>query len=156
MKKPIDLQVTPEGYANLQKEFDQLTAKRPGVLTRMVAAREQGDLSENAGYHAAKEELGQIDRRLRVLKLLLRFAEVIKFEQSDAVGFGCAVKIHNGVNDMDFVIVSALEADPMQGKISDVSPIGKALLGKKVGESVAIETPGGRINYKVVEIKTSD
>lgn len=152
MKKPIELQITSDGYKKLEEEFKQLTEKRPGVLIRMVAAREQGDLSENAGYHAAKEELGRIDRRLRELKILLRFADVVDSKQVEAVSFGNTVTVNDGQSDMDFKIVSAIEANPMQGKISDVSPIGRALLGKKKGEQVKIETPGGSISYQIVEI----
>lgn len=155
MKKPIDLKVTQEGFDKLQKELEELTAKRPGVLTRMVAAREQGDLSENAGYHAAKEQLGYIDRRTRHLKIMLRFAEVVKAKNTDTVAFGSVVKVHNGEEDVEFAIVSAIEADPIKMKVSDVSPIGKALLGKKVGEEVEIETPGGKIIYRVIEIKST-
>ncbi|MBI3341488.1 transcription elongation factor GreA [Candidatus Curtissbacteria bacterium] len=155
MKKPIELHVTKEGYANLQNEFNALTERRPGVLTRMVAAREQGDLSENAGYHAAKEELGRIDRRLRELKVMLRFADIIEATGYDTVSFGGSVKVKIDGDEMDYAIVSAIEADPMKGKVSDSSPIGKALLGKKVGEKVNIETPGGTVIYEILEIKAS-
>lgn len=155
MKKPIDLQVTKEGYANLQKEFAELTERRPGVLTRMVAAREQGDLSENAGYHAAKEELGRIDRRLRELKIMLRFADVVEASGVDVVSFGGSVKVKIDGTEMNYAIVSAIEADPMKGKVSDSSPIGRALIGKKVGEKVAIETPGGNVIYEILEINAT-
>lgn len=128
---------------------------RPGVLTRMVAAREMGDLSENAGYHAAKERLGYIDRRTRHLKLMLRFAEVVGAKGTDEVTFGSVVKVKNGETEIEFAIVSAMEADPMKLKVSDVSPIGKALLGKKPGEEAVIETPDGKMIYKVLEIKSS-
>lgn len=154
MKKPIDLQLTQDGYDKLQREFDELMAARPGVLTRMVAAREQGDLSENAGYHAAKERLGYIDRRTRHLKLMLRFAEVVKAKGTDTVTFGSIVKVNNGNMDVEFGIVSAMEADPIKMKISDVSPIGRALLGKKAGEEATIETPDGRMVYRVIAIKS--
>lgn len=154
VKKPVDLRVTQEGYDKLKAEFDELSRKRPGVLTRMVVAREQGDLSENAGYHAAKEELGNIDRRLRELKLLLRFADVSQNKETDIVAFGSIVKVYDGQNEIEFTIVSAIEADPVDMKISDVSPIGRALLGKKIGEEVVIETPGGKMSYKVLEIRS--
>ncbi len=152
MKKPIDLHLTQDGYDKLQNEYDELIAVRPGVLTRMVAAREQGDLSENAGYHAAKERLGYIDRRTRDLKIMLRFAEVLESTNNDAVGFGSTVLIKDNEGETEFKIVSAMEADPMKMKISDVSPIGKALLGKKVGDEVIIESPGGKLIYSVVKV----
>jgi len=155
MQKPIDLTLTQEGYNKLQKEFDDLMEARPGVLTRMVAAREMGDLSENAGYHAAKERLGYIDRRTRHLKVMLRFAEVKVAKGTDEVTFGSIVRVNNGDTEVEFAIVSAMEADPMKLKISDVSPIGKVLLGKKTGDEAIIETPDGKMVYKVLEIKRS-
>ena len=148
-----DYKFTREGYENLKKEYECLIAERPGVLTRMVAAREQGDLSENAGYHASKDRLGQIDSRIRELKLLMRVGKVVEGGDQNTVGFGNRVIIDNDVEKQEFTIVSALEADPAHGKMSDSSPIGSALLGKKVGDNVEIEVPSGRVNYKIIEIK---
>lgn len=153
MKKPIDIKVTPQGYADLKEEFTKLTERRPGVLTRMVQAREQGDLSENAGYHAGKEELGKIDSRLRQLKLILRFADVVKSNQQKFVQLGNTVTIKNQNVEATYTIVGALEADPAKNRMSDASPIGKALIGKVKGELVNIEIPDGTITYEVVEIK---
>ncbi len=152
MKKPIDIKLTQEGYDNLLAEQAHLIERRPGVLKRMVDAREQGDLSENAGYHAAKEELGRIDSRLKVLKIMLRFAEVVEAKGKDSVSFGSTVTVESDGVKKDFIIVSALEADPMGGKMSDISPIGSALIGKKVGDSVEVETPGGKVSYKIHSI----
>ena len=146
-------QFTRQGYEDLKKELEELTRERPGVLTRMVAAREQGDLSENAGYHAAKDRLGQIDSRIRELKLLLRIGKIVEAEGQDVVGFGSRIIVDDGDEQKEFTIVSAMEADPMLGKVSDSSPIGGALIGKKVGESVEIEVPSGKIRYKILEIK---
>lgn len=153
MKDPKDIQLTQEGYDNLQKELDELAVKRPGVLKRMVEAREQGDLSENAGYHAAKDELANIDYRTRELKLILRLAQISNSNGAGIVAFGSSVKIKNGEVEMDYIIVSELEADPSQGKVSDVSPIGKALLGKKVGDTIEIEISDGKMAYEVLEIR---
>lgn len=152
MKKPINAQFTPEGFENLKKEFQELTEKRPGVVVRMSAAREMGDLSENAGYHAAKEELGNIDRRLRELKLLMRFGEILESQNTGVVDFGTVVTIDDGQNASRYTIVGALEADPLKGKISDTSPIGRALLGKRAGETVQIEVPNGKTTFKIIEI----
>lgn len=154
MKKPINLRLTPEGYQNLLDEQKALTENRPNVLKSMVEAREQGDLSENAGYHAAKEKLGFIDSRLRSLKLMIRFAEVVKGENSKNVTFGNTVVIEGPDGQKTFTIVSAMEADPKEGKMSDKSPIGMALLNKKVGDMVKIDVPDGKILFKVVEVKT--
>ena len=152
MKKPIELKLTREGFENLKKEIDALSLRRPGVLSRMVAAREQGDLSENAGYHAAKEELGRIDRRVRELKIMIRFADVFESRSKSVVGFGSSVTVENGGDQANFTIVSKLEADPLRGKVSDVSPIVSALIGKKTGDVVEIEVPDGKTLYKIVSI----
>lgn len=152
MKKPIDIKLTQAGFEKLQEEQRQLVEKRPGVVKRLTAAREQGDLSENAGYHAAKEELGYIDSRLRMLKLLIRSADVVESSGSEEVSFGCTVKVSDGDSVRNFTIVSGLEADPMNGKMSDISPIGSALIGKRVGDVVDILVPDGKVTYKIIEI----
>lgn len=153
MKKPIDVKFTKEGYAKLGEEYQQLTDKRPLVLARMVAAREQGDLSENAGYHASKEELGKIDGRLRWLKILMRFGEIVDSGGSGIVGIGSDVKVSRDKETYEFSIVGRMEADPAHDKLSEVSPIGKALLGKSVGDEAEVETPDGKIVYKILEVK---
>lgn len=153
MKKPLDIQITKQGLENLKKEHDDLESKRPGVVERMSQAREQGDLSENAGYHAGKEALAYIDYRLRELKLLIRNAHVIKTKQNNIVGFGSTVTILCNGKQTVYTIVGKLEADPANGKLSEASPIGSALLDKKVGVSVKVETPSGKIAYKIVEIR---
>lgn len=155
MKKPIDIKITPEGLANLKKEQQELAQKRPGVLARMVAAREQGDLSENAGFHAAKDELSHIDHRLRELTLMIRFADVIYNEQNSAVSLGTVVVVDDGSYKREFKIVGRLEADPVGGLISNESPIGRALLGKVVGDIVEVETPSGKAGFKILDIKSS-
>lgn len=153
MRKLPTFKFTPKGFDDLKKELEVLAARRPGVLTRLVAAREQGDLSENAGYHAAKEELGKIDSRVRELKLMMRLGEVTQAKEAEIVGFGNEVVINAGEDNMQFTIVSAQEADPLKGKISDGSPIGSALLGKRVGDTVSVYSPSGKTDYKIVEIK---
>ena len=145
-------QFTREGYENLKKEYEELLAQRPGVLERMVMAREQGDLSENAGFHAAKERLGAIDFRLRELKLLMRLGQIVEGTKQSTVGFGNRVTIENIGEKREFLIVSAMEADPAKNKVSQVSPIGSALLGKKVGDTVEIEIPEGKVVFKIVAI----
>lgn len=152
MKKAIDLKLTPAGFEKLKEEQRMLTEKRPGVVKRLTAAREQGDLSENAGYHAAREELGYVDSRLRTLKLLIRSADVVEASSSDYVTFGCLVTVDDGNSTRDFTIVSGLEADPMKGKMSEFSPIGSALIGKKVGDMVDIMVPDGKVAYKILKI----
>ncbi len=153
MKKPIDVKLTKEGFEKLQKELEELKAKRPGVVTRLTAAREQGDLSENAGYHAAKEELGYVDSRINEIKLLLRFGDVVESKGAEIVQIGNTVVVENGEGKNEFSLVGHLEADPTKGKLSEMSPIGAALIGKKVGETVQIDVPDGKITFKIVEIR---
>ncbi len=152
MKKVIDIKLTTAGFEKLKEEQRMLTEKRPGVVKRLTTAREQGDLSENAGYHAAREELGYVDSRLRTLKLLIRSADVVEATSSEFVTFGCTVTVDDGESTRNFIIVSGLEADPMQGKMSDSSPIGSALIGKKVGNNVEIMVPDGKVSYKILKI----
>lgn len=135
------------------EEYQALTEKRPLVLARMVAAREQGDLSENAGYHASKEELGKIDGRLKWLKILMRFGEIVDSKGSGTIGIGSTVKVSRDNDTFEFSIVGRMEADPAHDKLSEVSPIGSALLGKSVGEDAEVETPNGKIVYRVLEVK---
>src|SRR3989344_5845071 len=150
MQKPIDIKVTREGFEDLKNEYEELTKQRPGVLKRMVEAREQGDLSENAGYHAAKERLGYIDSRLRHLKLMIRFAEVVNSSDNGIVSFGNTVVVENDGQKLTYTVVSAQEADPLSGKVSDVSPVGSALLGKRVGDSATVEIPDGKMVLKIL------
>lgn len=153
MKKPVDVHLTQEGFDNLKKEQEEITLKRPLVLKRMVEAREQGDLSENAGYHAAKEELATIDHRLKVLKILLKYGQLIQTNQSEEVRPGSTVSVEVGGLEMEFTIVGELEADPVKNKISQTSLVGSALIGKKPGEVVNIQVPDGQVSYKIKSIK---
>lgn len=153
MKSPVDLKLTKEGFENLKDELTTLVARRPDVLKRMVEAREQGDLSENAGYHAAREELGYIDSRTRQVKAMLRLADVVDGDGGETVSFGDTVVADVDGSKMEFKIVSDLEADPAERKMSDKSPIGSALLGKLVGQTVVVEIPDGQMKLRVLEIK---
>ncbi len=153
MAKKQSFQFTKEGYENFKKALQELEVRRPQVVINLSNAREQGDLSENAGYHAAKDELSQIDHRLRELKYLLRVGKIVKSEEKGIVDFGSCVTLEKERLEVEFTIVEEMEADPAKGKISTSSPIGSALLGKKVGEIVEIETPEGKISYKISKIK---
>ena len=144
--------MTQQGLDDLKNEEENLIKRRPQVVINMSNAREQGDLSENAGYHAAKEELGKIDSRLRELNYIIRFAKVTTSSGQPQVNMGSTVEIESEVGTNKFTIVSAMEANPAKGKISDSSPIGSALLGKKVGEKVEVEMPAGKTSYKIVEV----
>lgn len=153
MAKKQSFQFTKEGFENLKKELRELEVRRPQVVISLSNAREQGDLSENAGYHAAKDELSQVDHRIREIKYLLRVGKIVKSAEKGIVDFGSCVTVEKESLEAEFTIVEEMEADPAKGKISTSSPIGSALLGKKVGEIVEIETPKGKITYKISEIK---
>lgn len=153
MQQPPKITFTKEGFAALVKEEQDLTTKRPHVLKRMVEAREQGDLSENAGYHAAKEGLGYIDSRLRAIKDLKRFGQIIEGSQNGEVNVSSTVTVDNQGEKQTFTIVGELEANPMENKLSKTSPIGSALIGKKVNDSVVVEIPAGKLFLKILEVK---
>lgn len=151
--------LTEEGLADLKKELEGLTkVKRPEVLTRVSAARDLGDLSENAEYAAAREELSFIDGRIDEIEELLKQVTIIHEEKGKANGkrvvkLGSTVTLHvDGKKEM-FTLVGEWEADPNDKKISHESPLGKALLGKKVGEKVEVEAPAGKILYTIIDVK---
>ena len=139
-------------YAGLKKYEEELAdlkvVKRREIAQKIKEAREQGDLSENAEYDAAKDEQRDIELRIEELEKLLKNAEVV-------VSVGCEVKVYDVEyeEEMDFRIVGSTEANSLQNKISNESPVGKALLGKRVGETVVVETQAGDVEYKVLDIK---
>src|SRR5581483_9955349 len=116
---------TQEGFDKVKAEFDELQGKRKITVEKVKTAREMGDLSENAAYHAARQELGQIDSRLRYLKMQLIYGKVDEIQQKGIVGLGSRVTIQNKSTEQTFIIVGEYEADPMQAKISINSPIGR-------------------------------
>lgn len=152
MKKQFHL--TEEGIAELKEELAGLIAARPDVADAIRVAREQGDLSENAEYQAAKQDQERQETRISELEHILKNVAVIKKPKgSDKVSYGSTVSLKSeSGKEKTFTIVGTVEADPLNGKISDESPIGKALLGKKTGEEVEIVTPADTTTYKVVSI----
>lgn len=150
MKK--EFQLTNEGVAELKTELKELKIKNIEVIDAIKTARDQGDLSENAEYHAAKEDQERIDSRMSEIEHILANTEVIKKPSSSKIGIGNSVTLSGGRKDVTYHIVDSVEADPMQSKISDESPIGKALMGKKVGEEVEILLPAGKTKFSVKEI----
>lgn len=152
MKKQYHL--TREGLAELKAELEELTAKRTEIAEAIAAARSQGDLSENAEYHEAKEEQGRNEGRISEIETILANAEVIATPKDDnKVRLGSTVKLKSKEGKAkEFQIVGTVEADPLNGKISDESPIGQALLGKKEGEEVEIKTPVDTTTYTIADI----
>ena len=151
---PPTIPFTAEAYAEKQAEFDRLTKLRVEVMARLQTAREMGDLSENGAYKYAKFELGDIGRRLRALKHLLENGYVAKVDtQTSTAEFGKTITITDGTKPMTFFLVSEYESDLTQNKLSVNSPIGKAAVGKKVGDHFSVETPRGKVVYTITEIK---
>lgn len=147
--------LTKDGLSDLKKEYEELAkVKRPEIVSRVTAARDQGDLSENAEYTAAREELAFIDGRIDELEELLK--EVIIIQDSNhshkTVSLGSKVMVKIDGRKEEYTVVGEFEADPMEKKISHESPLGKALIGKKVGETIEVEAPAGKIVYTVVSV----
>ncbi len=148
--------LTKEGLVAIKTELEQLkNTKLPQAVERVSRAREFGDLSENAEYHSAREDLSWIEGRIDELETLLSQASEIKSTsgKSDSVSLGNTVKVAINGNQHEFAIVGEWEADPVAKKISHESPLGKALVGKKVGDKVEVEAPAGKIAYTILEIK---
>jgi transcription elongation factor GreA len=154
MKK---FQFTEEGYAKIKQEYEELKhSKRQQAIDRLQKARAMGDLSENSEYVAAKEDLAFIEGRIRELEELMAHAEIVATQaDGHTVDMGCKVIINVNGKDDEFTIVGEFEADPMAKKLSVTSPIGKALVGKKVGETVEVQVPAGKLKYKILDIKKS-
>ena len=153
--------LTYEGLKKYEDELENLkVVKRQEVAQKIKEARAQGDLSENAEYDAAKDEQRDIEARIDELEKILKNAEVIVEDEVDLdkINIGCQVKILDiEMNqELDYKIVGSTEANSLKGKISNESPVGKALLGKKVGDTVTVETQMGELTYKVLEIQRAE
>jgi transcription elongation factor greA len=142
-------QITDSGRKELEKELAELKSRRGEIAEKIAEARSFGDLSENAEYDAAREEQGLLETRVIEIEDILQHASIIKSADATVVGLGSAVELKNGDRTVTYTVVGPVEADPMEGKISDESPIGQALMGKKVGDEVTISTPKGEIVYTI-------
>lgn len=150
--------LTYEGLKKLENELEELkVVKRKEVAQKIKEAREQGDLSENAEYDAAKDEQRDIEARIEELEQILKNADVVDEADIDLekINVGCKVKLFDVEFDeeLEFSIVGSTEANSLLGKISNESPLGVGLIGKKVGEVVDVETPSGNMQYKVLDIQ---
>ena len=153
--------LTREGLAKLESELDDLVVvKRKEVAQKIKEAREQGDLSENAEYDAAKDEQRDIEARIEEIEKILKNVEIVDEDEVDlgSINIGCQVRILDleFEEELIYKIVGSTEANSLKGKISNESPVGKALLGKKVGDLVTVETQVGTIEYRVLEIQKSN
>ena len=153
--------LTYSGLKKLEAELEDLKVnQRREIAQKIKEAREQGDLSENAEYDAAKDEQRDIEARIEELEKILKNAEVVVEDEVDLdrINIGCQVKILDLEYDeeLDYKIVGSTEANSLKGKISNESPVGKALIGAKIGDIVEVETQAGVIKYKVLEIERSN
>lgn len=151
MKKQY--QITLEGKQELAAELEELKSKRGEIAEKIAAARELGDLSENADYDAARDEQGQAETRIAEIEDILLNAEIIHASRGSKVAVGSTVHLKSGGKKVSYKIVGPVEADPLEAKISNESPLGSALIGQKAGDSVEIETPKGKNKYKIESIK---
>lgn len=152
--------LTYEGLKKYEDELHDLkVVKRKEVAQKIKEAREQGDLSENAEYDAAKDEQRDIEARIEELEKILKNAEVVVEDEVDLdkINVGCQVKIHDIEynEDLVFKIVGSTEANSLKGRISNESPLGKALIGAKIGDTVVADAPMGTVKYKVLGIERS-
>ncbi len=145
-------QITTEGRAELELELKELIGRRGEVAVKIAEARDFGDLSENAEYDVAREEQGLVETRIAEIEEILKNAEIIKCGNTSKVALGNKVELKTGAKTVSYSVVGPVEADPLNGKISNESPIGVALFGKKVGDKVVITTPKGEVHYEITEI----
>ena len=146
--------LSKEGLDKLRTELDQMTSvKRPEVAQRIHDAKEHGDLSENAEYEDAKNEQAFVEGRIQMLESLIKNATLIDEHTSkDHVQIGSTVKVSGPDGSQSFTIVGSTEAKPTEGRISNESPVGRALLGRKKGEKILVKVPAGDFTYKIVSI----
>jgi len=147
-----DYQLTLAGKQELEDELSELKGRRGEMADKIATARDFGDLSENAEYSAAKDEQSQVEGRIAEIESILQNATVIQAGSTSKVQLGNTVTLKTDGKTVSYTIVGSVEADPLEGKISDESPIGQALLNQKVGQKVTIETPRGAMLYEVVGI----
>lgn len=145
-------QITSEGKKELEQELESLKSRRGAIADKIADARDFGDLSENAEYDAAREEQGLLESRIAEIEDILLNADLIKAGSKTKVSLGSKVELKTGNKSVTYTIVGPVEADPLDGKISNESPIGEAVFGKKVGDSAVITTPKGTVTYKIASI----
>ena len=150
--KKATVSITKEGKAELEKELKALIDERPVLAERIATAREFGDLSENEEYSSARKEQNTAESRIAEIQEILKNAKVIRSRAGSSVTLGSTVKVKTGHKEISYNIVGPVEADPLSGKISNESPIGKALLGHKVGEVAELKLPKGVTKYHILEI----
>lgn len=156
MQNQKEILLTQDGKAKLEQELDELkTVKRKEIAEKIKVALSFGDLSENSEYDEAKNEQAIIEAKIKSLEMQLQNARIIDDSEIDtqSVSIGVFVKLKvGGVTEVTYKIVPTSDSNPLEGKISDESPVGAALMGKKLGETVSVETPGGVVEYTILDI----
>ncbi len=151
-----EIVLTPAGYKELADELESLrTTERREVAERIRDAITYGELTENSEYEDAKNAQAFLEGRIEDLKHIMQLARPLDTEEipTDQVGLGSVVTVRDDIEDWEFTLVSPVEADPSREKISDESPVGEALIGKKVGDAVTVTTPAGKTRYEIVAIR---
>jgi transcription elongation factor GreA len=156
MPKKEECLLTAEGFLSLEEELNELkTVKRPQVIEAIKDARAQGDLSENADYDAARNDQAVLEARIKELEYMIDHAKIIEEDKKPGtVGLGSTIKISyiDDDEEEEYKIVGSLEANPFENKISNESPIGKAVLNKKIGDIISVESPNGSYDIKILEV----
>ncbi len=150
MKKQY--KITNDGKKELEKELKDLKSRRGAIAEKISEARDFGDLSENAEYDVAREEQGIVETRIAEIEDILQNANIIKTGAKSKISLGSTVELKYGKKQVVYTIVGPVEANPIEGRISDESPIGIALFGKQVGDNVVITTPKGSVKYEIASI----
>ena len=146
-------QITESGQRELERELEELKSQRGEIADKIAAARDFGDLSENAEYDAAREAQGLLETRITEIETILQNASIIQAGSSSTVVLGSTVELEANDKTVVYTVVGPVEADPLEGKVSNESPIGQALMGKAVGDTVTISTPKGELAYAVVALR---
>ena len=146
-------QITESGQRELERELEELKSRRGEIADKIAAARDFGDLSENAEYDAAREAQGLLETRITEIETILQNASIIQAGSSSTVVLGSTVELEANGKAVVYTVVGPVEADPLEGKVSNESPIGQALMGKAVGDTVTISTPKGELAYAVVALR---
>ncbi|MBC7943650.1 transcription elongation factor GreA [Candidatus Saccharibacteria bacterium] len=145
-------QITTQGKKELELELVGLKSRRGAIADKIAEARDFGDLSENAEYDAAREDQGLLESRISEIESIILNADLIKRGSTTKVSLGSKVELTNDAKTVAYTIVGPVEADPLEGRVSNESPIGEAVFGKRVGDSAIITTPKGDVTYQIVKI----
>jgi transcription elongation factor GreA len=143
---------TKEGLEDIKKKYKELQDARPEAVNNLTKSRELGDLSENGFYKAARARLSSIDNQLFRYEMMIKLAVVDEDAPKDVIVLGSKVVVHDGSAEREFQIVGNYEADPASGKITTNSPIGKALVGRKIGEKVKVSIPSGYLDLQIIKL----